>query len=133
MKAPIAAALLLAAAGCGGGDEPAGSDSSASASPGTSASSDEIDGLVAIDDERKLYLHCSGNGSPTVVLEGGDDDTSDSYDYAFDDLAAVTRICAYDRANLGQSLVRRSPSPDPASARPLSATEPQPRQAQLWA
>jgi pimeloyl-ACP methyl ester carboxylesterase len=38
-----------------------------------------------------------------VVLEGGDDDTIESYAYAFDRLAAVTRTCAYDRANLGQS------------------------------
>ena len=38
-----------------------------------------------------------------MVLEGGDDDTSQSYAYAFDQIAAVTKTCAYDRANLGQS------------------------------
>ncbi len=42
-----------------------------------------------------------------MILEGGDDDTSQSYDFAFEQLAAVTTTCAYDRANLGQS------DPDP--------------------
>ena len=38
-----------------------------------------------------------------MVLEGGDGDDSGSYDYAFDEIAAVTRTCAYDRAGLGTS------------------------------
>ena len=36
-------------------------------------------------------------------MEGGDEDTSDSYAFAESRLAAVTRTCVYDRANLGRS------------------------------
>jgi pimeloyl-ACP methyl ester carboxylesterase len=67
------------------------------------------DGVVKIDGDRGLYARCSGSGSPTVVMEGGDEDTSDSYSYAEEDLAKVTRTCVYDRANLGQS----DPAPGP--------------------
>ena len=83
---------------------------SASATDSVAASvtaTEDFGAQVAIDDGRKLFLQCSGTGSPTVILEGGDDDTSQSYDFAFEHLAAVTTTCAYDRANLGQS------DPDP--------------------
>ena len=36
-------------------------------------------------------------------MEGGDEDTSSSYRFAEADVAAVTRTCVYDRANLGRS------------------------------
>ena len=36
-------------------------------------------------------------------MEGGDEDTSGSYAFAESRLAAVTRTCVYDRANLGRS------------------------------
>ena len=75
--------------------------------PSITSDPDEFAETVTISDGRGLFLHCSGTGAPTVVLEGGDDDTSQSYAYAFDQLAEVTRTCAYDRANLGQS------DPDP--------------------
>ena len=68
-----------------------------------------IDRVVKIDGARGLYFRCSGTGSPTVVLEGGDEDTSDSYAFAERRLAAVTRTCVYDRANLGRS----DPAPGP--------------------
>jgi pimeloyl-ACP methyl ester carboxylesterase len=42
-------------------------------------------------------------------LEGGDEDTNDSYRFAEADLAALTRTCVYDRANLGRS----DPAPGP--------------------
>ena len=111
---PLAVAVVLGlCSSCSDSPDDAGSDDSASASPSASASStasasatavsDEFAGQVTIDDGRELFLQCSGTGSPTAVLEGGDDDTSQSYAYAFDHLAAVTRTCAYDRANLGQS------------------------------
>jgi pimeloyl-ACP methyl ester carboxylesterase len=58
---------------------------------------------------RTLYLRCTGSGSPTVVLEAGDQDTSDSYRFAEADISAVTRTCVYDRANLGRS----DPAPGP--------------------
>jgi pimeloyl-ACP methyl ester carboxylesterase len=67
------------------------------------------DGVVDIDGNRGLYVRCTGTGSPTVVMEAGDGDTSDSYLFAEEDVAEVTRTCVYDRANLGQS----DPAPGP--------------------
>jgi hypothetical protein len=69
----------------------------------------ELDEVVDIDGDRGLYVRCSGTGSPTVVMEGGDEDTSDSYLFAEAEFAEVTRTCVYDRANLGQS----DPAPGP--------------------
>ena len=56
-----------------------------------------------------IYVRCTGTGSPTVILEGGDEDTSASYEFAVPSLAEVTRTCVYDRANLGKS----DPAPGP--------------------
>ena len=84
------------------------------ADPSTNAStatepSEPIDGLFDIGDGRSLYVRCTGTGSPTVILEAGDDDPSASYDFAVPALSAVTRTCVYDRANLGRS----DPDPGP--------------------
>jgi pimeloyl-ACP methyl ester carboxylesterase len=90
-------AFAVVVSGCGGGDD-------AGTAQTTTASSDAlIDRVVNVDGERGLYLRCSGTGSPTVVMEGGDEDTSASYAFAESRLAAVTRTCVYDRANLGRS------------------------------
>ena len=96
--------ILLLVAGCSDDVEPP--SESRATSPATDEGTD-FDGLVKVDDGRSLYLHCTGEGSPTLVLEGGDEDTSDSYGFAEDALSGVTRTCVYDRANLGQS------DPDP--------------------
>ena len=53
--------------------------------------------------KRGLYVRCTGSGSPTVVMEGGDEDTSDSYAFAERSISEVARTCVYDRANLGGS------------------------------
>ena len=82
---------------------PAGSTSSTSAAEG------EVDGLVDIGGGRGIYVRCTGAGSPTVILEGGDEDTSASYAFAVPSLAEDTRTCVYDRANLGRS----DPAPGP--------------------
>ena len=97
-----AVVVAVVLSGCGGGD--------ASTAEATAVSSKApIDRVVKVDGGRGLYLRCSGTGSPTVVMEGGDEDTSDSYAFAESRLAAVTRTCVYDRANLGRS----DPAPGP--------------------
>jgi hypothetical protein len=103
-------ALVGAFAACGDGDDDATSptaktDSDAAAAPSRS----ELDRVVKIDRERGLYVRCTGTGSPTVVMEGGDDDTSDAYAFAEPAVSKVTRACVYDRANLGRS----DPAPGP--------------------
>jgi pimeloyl-ACP methyl ester carboxylesterase len=94
LTSAAACATVLIAVGCGSEDS-----APTSAAPDTSK---RLDRVVKIDD-RGLYVRCTGTGSPTVVMEGGDGDTSDSYAFAEAKVASVTRTCVYDRANLGRS------------------------------
>lgn len=91
--------LLLA--GCGGGASSA--DTSSSGLSTRAAPEEDLDRVVGIDGERGLYVRCTGSGSPTIVMEGGDEDTSDSYAFAVPSISEVARTCVYDRANLGGS------------------------------
>jgi pimeloyl-ACP methyl ester carboxylesterase len=60
--------------------------------------------LVSIGGGRTLYLYCVGSGSPTVVLEAGFGENTDTWSEVQPQLAETTRTCAYDRAGLGNSL-----------------------------
>ena len=51
----------------------------------------------------RLYLRCAGTGSPVVILDAGAGDTLETWDWVFPDVRKFTRVCAYDRAGLGQS------------------------------
>ena len=95
-------ALALTGAACG-------SDDGAADRTGKAKATENLDRVVTIDGDRGLYVRCTGSGSPTVFMEGGDDDTSDSYGFAEEPVAKVTRTCVYDRANLGQSDPREGP------------------------
>lgn len=107
----VAAAVGVFTAACGGSDEASSSPETRSAtnSATTPSAPGVFDGVVKIDAGRGLYVRCTGNGSPTVVMEGGDEDTSASYAFAEAELSEVTRTCVYDRANLGRS----DPAPGP--------------------
>ena len=64
------------------------------------AAGSDVAGTVDIGGGRKMYLECRGTGSPTVfIVPGGraaaDEWTKDSPVFA--DVAAFTRVCAYDR------------------------------------
>jgi pimeloyl-ACP methyl ester carboxylesterase len=50
-----------------------------------------------------LHIHCTGQGSPTILLEGGLGGTSLDWSLVQPELSAATRVCAYDRAGLGWS------------------------------
>jgi len=52
---------------------------------------------------RKLYLRCSGTGSPTVVLVAGGGAYSIDWALVQPRVAETTRVCSYDRAGLGWS------------------------------
>jgi pimeloyl-ACP methyl ester carboxylesterase len=52
---------------------------------------------------RSLYLECIGSGSPTVLLQAGLGESSPSWARIAPDVAASTRVCAYDRAGHGRS------------------------------
>jgi pimeloyl-ACP methyl ester carboxylesterase len=105
----VVSALLM---GCGGGED---GDADAGPSAVASSKSRHLDGVTKIGRGRGLYVRCTGTGSPTVVMEGGDDDTSDSYAFAEPAVSKVTRTCVYDRANLGRS----DPAPGPRGLREL--------------
>ena len=51
----------------------------------------------------RLYLHCTGSGSPAVVLEAGLGETSVSWQRIAPAVARQTRVCTYDRAGRGWS------------------------------
>lgn len=59
--------------------------------------------LVSLTDGRRLNLFCMGKGSPVVILEAGGGDDSLSFQRVQGRLAAVTRVCSYDRAGMGFS------------------------------
>ena len=70
----------------------------------STTTSGTFSGEVAIGDGRVLYLRCAGTGSPTVILEAGAHDSSDTWTVSdspaapvFDEVAAYTHVCAYDR------------------------------------
>lgn len=61
-------------------------------------------GMVSVG-EYALFYRCVGEGSPTVILESGfvEAGTSGSWSGVIQQIRFSTRICTYDRANLGSS------------------------------
>jgi pimeloyl-ACP methyl ester carboxylesterase len=60
----------------------------------------------------RLHINCTGNGSPTVVIEAGLGDWSTGWGYVQPEVAKTTRVCTYDRAGWGWS----EPGPLPRDA-----------------
>jgi len=52
---------------------------------------------------RKLHLHCTGSGSPSVILMAGGGAFSIDWALVQPRVAAITRVCSYDRAGLAWS------------------------------
>lgn len=68
--------------------------------------------LVEVESGRRLHLYCTGQGSPTVVLEAGLGDFSvNSWRSVQPTISGFTRACSYDRAGTGWS--------DPGRALPM--------------
>jgi pimeloyl-ACP methyl ester carboxylesterase len=92
--------------------------------------------LVDIGGNRKLFLECRGEGSPTVVLVSGGGGASDEWTHVLDParpdgelrasasavlprIARFTRVCAYDRpgtARVDDELSPSTPVPQPTTA-----------------
>ena len=62
-----------------------------------------IDELVDIGGGRELHVRCEGSGSPTVVLEAGDESGMEDWSHVAPAIAEETRACAYDRLGTGTS------------------------------
>jgi pimeloyl-ACP methyl ester carboxylesterase len=50
-----------------------------------------------------LHIHCTGSGSPTVILEAGAGVFGSNWADLQKDVSQLTRVCSYDRAGLGGS------------------------------
>jgi pimeloyl-ACP methyl ester carboxylesterase len=76
--------------------------------PGPSPAASRVTGRYDIGG-RSLYLACAGHGSPPVIFEAGLGGTSASWTTVLFSSRPVSRVCVYDRANLGSS----DPAPTP--------------------
>ena len=90
---PVIATLLLIAVG--------GALATVSAATGRTAES--ASGQMIDVGGHRLYIECTGSGSPTVVLQAGLGASSSSWAGIAPNVAASTTVCAYDRAGHGRS------------------------------
>jgi pimeloyl-ACP methyl ester carboxylesterase len=60
----------------------------------------------------RLHINCTGNGSPTVVIDSGLGEWSTMWSLVQPEVAKTTRVCTYDRAGMGWS----EPGPLPRDA-----------------
>jgi pimeloyl-ACP methyl ester carboxylesterase len=62
---------------------------------------------------QKLHLWCTGEGTPSVILESGLGGSSFDWGFVQPKVAEFTRVCSYDRAGMGYS----DPGPFPRTTR----------------
>lgn len=62
--------------------------------------------------KQTFHIHCSGEGSITVILEGGAGTTTQAWAWMQPEISKGTRVCSYDRAGYGWS----TPSEQPMDA-----------------
>ncbi len=101
LAAVVGVAVALTASVSGGG--------STARAAGGSAARGSFVGEVPIGSGRKLYLRCAGRGSPTVILESGIHDSSDTWTLTqtrppvlsspsvFRGVSRFIHVCMYDR------------------------------------
>ena len=70
--------------------------------------------LVDVDGHA-MHLYCTGEGSPTVVLDTGLGDSSVNFHPLQESIAEFTRVCSYDRAGYGWS----EPGPEPRTSQQI--------------
>lgn len=64
----------------------------------------------------KMHIDCTGEGSPTVILDSGLGDSYLSWRKVQPPIAKFTRVCSYDRAGLGYS----DPSSQPRTSKVIA-------------
>ncbi|MFQ4145605.1 hypothetical protein [Chlorogloeopsis sp. ULAP02] len=52
----------------------------------------------------RLHLNCVGQGTPTVVMDAGGGAPSITWGLVPSEIAKFTRVCTYDRADLGNRI-----------------------------
>ncbi len=90
---PVIVVMVLASVG--GGYETVREHLDASAYP--------MPGQMVDVGGHKLHIHCTGSGSPTVVLQPGGGDMSSAMGWIAPAVAKHTRVCVYDSAGRGWS------------------------------
>ncbi|NJD19760.1 MAG: alpha/beta hydrolase, partial [Gemmatimonadetes bacterium] len=70
---------------------------------------------------RRLHLYCSGNGEPTVILDGPVGASHLIWTRVQPAIAEITRVCSYDRAGFGWSDAARGDRTSEAMAADLYA------------
>jgi len=65
---------------------------------------------------RTMHIDCTGEGSPTVILDSGLGDSYLSWRKVQPEIAKFTRVCSYDRAGLGYS----EPSSQPRTSKVIA-------------
>jgi pimeloyl-ACP methyl ester carboxylesterase len=66
---------------------------------------------------RTMNIFCSGEGSPTVILDAGARESGISWSHIQPPVAAMTRACWFDRAGFGWS----DPGPFPRTSKAMAA------------
>lgn len=114
----MTAMCAAVAAGCGSPSAPASAGATRSPAPAaatpeatsivslapTEVALERIEGTFDVGGGRVLYVRCIGSGSPTILLEAGDQDSGlNGWRLVDGQLVGETRTCVYDRAGLGRS------------------------------
>ena len=60
----------------------------------------------------RMHINCTGEGSPTIVLDTGYGNNATTWEKVQPELSRTTRVCSYDRAGSGWS----DPQPEPRDA-----------------
>lgn len=82
---------------------------------GTPSSIPGANGWLVPVGERRLWIACQGQGSPTVIMDAGVNSGSQIWSRVWPTTATSTRACVYDRAGLGYS----DPIPRPRTSREI--------------
>jgi pimeloyl-ACP methyl ester carboxylesterase len=69
----------------------------------------QVPGKIYTVDSYKMHLNCTGEGSPTIILESGLGEDSLVWGKVQPELSKTTRVCSYDRAGMGWSAPRPGP------------------------
>ena len=93
--------LVLTACSDSAGALPAGQSPSPSASVQPSANL--FTDFVAVAGGRNVYVQCAGSGSPTIILESGDETDHTQWGLVEPSLVERTRTCSYDRLGIAAS------------------------------
>ena len=95
---------------------------SATAASAQGVSNDHVGRMVRLSDGRRINLRCVGEGSPTVVFEGGYAADSQAWYKVQPQIAKTRRACSYDRAGYGLSDPGLEPRDGAAVAKDLDQT-----------